>query len=195
MKLHRVLPYAKELIRQTVEPGETLIDATAGNGNDTEFLAELVGENGHVLAFDIQQQALDTTYSRLGSLNERATLILDSHANVQEYVTGEIGGAMFNLGYLPYGEDLTIITEPDSTIKAVERILGLLKVGGIVTITVYDGHIGGDIERGALLDYVKHLHQRDVHVIRYELVNQRKNPPFLIDIEKMRSFTTPRQVE
>ncbi|MFD1927054.1 class I SAM-dependent methyltransferase [Sporosarcina siberiensis] len=195
MKLHRVLPYAKELLLQTVEPGETVIDATAGNGNDTEFLAEHVGENGHVFAFDIQQQALDTTYTRLSSLNERVTLVLDSHANVQEYVTGEIGGAMFNLGYLPYGEDLTIITEPDSTIKAVERILGLLKVGGIVTITVYDGHKGGDIERDALLSYVKHLHQRDVHVIRYELINQRKNPPFLIAIEKMRSFTTPRQVE
>ncbi|WP_438311654.1 class I SAM-dependent methyltransferase [Sporosarcina sp. FA9] len=195
MKLLRVLPLSKELLRQTVEAGEIVIDATAGNGNDTEFLAEHVGENGHVFAFDIQQQALDSTYNRLSSLNERVTLILDSHANVQKYITGEVGGAMFNLGYLPYGEDLSIITEPDSTIKAVERILGMLKVGGIVTITVYDGHIGGDIERDALLDFVKNLHQRDVHVIRYELINQRKNPPFLIALEKMRSFTTPRRVE
>ena len=46
-------------------PGETVVDATAGNGNDTQFLAELVGENGHVLAFDIQQAALDSTAERL----------------------------------------------------------------------------------------------------------------------------------
>jgi len=195
MKLLRVLPFAKYLLSETVEVGETVVDATAGNGNDTLFLAEHVGENGHVYAFDIQQAALDSTAERLGELNERVSLILDSHDNVENYVDGRIGGAVFNLGYLPNSEDLTIVTKPDTTIKAIHTLLGMLKKGGIIAVSVYDGHEGGSEERDALLAYVKSLHQADIHVIRYELLNQRNNPPFLIALEKMREFETVRQVE
>lgn len=195
IKLHRVLPFAKRLMAETVLPGETVVDATAGNGNDTLFLAEQVGEAGHVFAFDIQQAALDATRERLGDLNLRVSLILDSHSNVSEYVEGPIGGAMFNLGYLPYSEDLSVITKPETTIQAIHHLLGMLKKGGIIAVSVYDGHEGGKEERDALLSYVKTLHQADVHVIRYELLNQRNNPPFLVAFEKVRDFEEIRTVE
>ncbi|MFC5590462.1 class I SAM-dependent methyltransferase [Sporosarcina soli] len=195
MKLLRVLPFSKYLLSETIVAGETVVDATAGNGNDTLFLAEHVGAEGHVYAFDIQQAALDSTAERLGELNERVSLILDSHDNVEQYVTGPIGGAVFNLGYLPYSDDLSIVTKPETTIKAIHTLLGLLKKGGIIAISVYDGHEGGKEERDALLSYVKTLHQADVHVIRYELLNQRNNPPFLVALEKMRDFETVKQVD
>lgn len=193
--LHRVLPYSKRLIQQAVLPGEIVVDATAGNGNDTQFLAETVGAEGHVYAFDIQQQALDTTSERLGPLNDHVSLILDSHANVEQYVKAPIGGAMFNLGYLPYSDDLSVITKAESTIAAVHKLLGLLKKEGLITISVYDGHEGGQEERDALLAYVSGLHQADVHVIRYELMNLRNNPPFLIAIEKLRDFSEVRKFD
>lgn len=186
--LHRVLPFSKRLLSETVLPGETVVDATAGNGNDTEFLVKLVGSEGSVFAFDIQQAALDSTAERLGEMNDYVELVLDSHANVDRYVEKPIGGAMFNLGYLPYSEDLSVVTKPASTIKAIHKLLGLLKKGGIITISVYDGHEGGAEERDALLAYMQSLHQADVHVIRYELLNQRRNPPFLIAVEKVRDF-------
>ncbi|ARK23049.1 rRNA methyltransferase [Sporosarcina ureae] len=195
MLLHRVLPIAKRLISERVQPGDTVVDATAGNGNDTVFLAGLVGDEGQVLAFDIQQQALDVTEQKLGELASRTTLVHDSHANVCKYVQSEISGAMFNLGYLPYSEDLSIVTTPSSTIAALESLLSLLKKSGIITITVYDGHEGGKEERDALLDYVSTLHQGDVHAIRYELLNQRRNPPFLLALEKMKDFTEVRKLE
>lgn len=193
--LHRVLPFSKRLIEQTVKAGDVVVDATAGNGNDTQFLAAHVGENGHVFAFDIQQQALDATKNRLGSLTERTTLILDSHANVDKYIESPIGGAMFNLGYLPYSEDLSIITKADSTITAIHKLLGLLKKGGLITIAVYDGHEGGEVERDALLANVTKLHQADVHVAKYEVINQRNHPPFLLAIEKLRDFTEVRMAD
>lgn len=195
MKLLRVLPYAKYLLGETVVAGETVVDATAGNGNDTLFLAEQVGDEGHVFAFDIQQAALDSTAERLGELNKRVSLILDSHDNVEQYTEGPIGGAIFNLGYLPNSDDLSIVTKPDTTIRAIHTLLSMLKKGGIIAISVYDGHEGGKEERDALLNYVKTLHQADVHVIRYELLNQRNNPPFLIALEKMKEFETVRQVD
>ncbi|MFS0574806.1 class I SAM-dependent methyltransferase [Sporosarcina sp. 179-K 3D1 HS] len=195
IKLHRVLPFAKRLLAETILPGETVVDATAGNGNDTLFLAEQVGEEGHVFAFDIQQAALDATKKRLSGLNNRVSLILDSHANVSEYVEGPVGGAIFNLGYLPYSEDLSVITKPKTTIEAIHQLLGMLKKGGIIAVSVYEGHEGGKEERDALLAYVKTLHQADVHVIRYELLNQRNNPPFLIAFEKLRDFEEIKPIE
>nr|WP_166739590.1 class I SAM-dependent methyltransferase [Sporosarcina pasteurii] len=195
MILPRVLPLSKRLIEQTVLQGEVVVDATAGNGNDTKFLAEHVGEEGHVFAFDIQQQALDSTAERLQALTERVTLVLDSHAHVDKYVQAPIGGAMFNLGYLPYSDDLSIITKPDTTIEAIHKLLGLLKKDGMITIAVYDGHEGGKEEREALLQYVTKLHQVDVHVAKYELLNQLNKPPFLLAIEKLRDFDEPRMIE
>ncbi len=193
--LQRVLPFSKRLIEKASLPGETVVDATAGNGNDTQFLAEHVGDKGHVFAFDVQQQALDSTAKRLQDLVKRVTLVLDSHANVDQYVQAPIAGAMFNLGYLPHSHDLSIITKPDSTIEAVHKLLSLLKKEGIITIAVYDGHEGGKEERDALLNYVMKLHQSDVHVAKYEMVNQPNNPPFLLAIEKLRDFTEVRITE
>ncbi|QUW22762.1 methyltransferase domain-containing protein [Sporosarcina sp. Marseille-Q4063] len=189
MKLLRVLPMAQRLLAESVNPGEIVVDATAGNGNDTQFLAGHIGEHGHVYAFDIQQAALDSTAKRLGELNSRVSLILDSHENVDQYVADEISGAIFNLGYLPHSEDLSIVTKPDSTIKALHKILNMLKVGGIISIAVYDGHEGGSDERDALLNYVQSLHQADFQVIKYEQLNRLNNPPFLVAIEKMRSLS------
>ena len=64
MKLN-TLGIAHKAIAEKVNPGDFCIDATAGRGNDTAFLCSLVGESGKVIAFDIQQQAVDSTKERL----------------------------------------------------------------------------------------------------------------------------------
>ena len=55
-----------------------------GKGNDTLFLCELAGENGKVLAFDIQQEALDATREllRTHGKEQQAELILDGHEHM-----------------------------------------------------------------------------------------------------------------
>ena len=60
LTLERVLPFSKSLLEKIVSAGETVIDATAGNGYDTLFLAKLVGESGKVFSFDVQQEAIDS---------------------------------------------------------------------------------------------------------------------------------------
>ena len=55
------LQVAHQFIESHVRPGAFCIDATAGRGNDTVFLASLVGETGKVLAFDIQPEAVEST--------------------------------------------------------------------------------------------------------------------------------------
>ena len=52
MKLERILPFSKTLIKEHIKQDSIVIDATCGNGNDTLFLAQV--SNGHVFGFDIQ---------------------------------------------------------------------------------------------------------------------------------------------
>ena len=191
MKLQRVLQYAQFLLKEAIEEGDTAIDATAGNGHDTLFLAQLVGENGQVYSFDIQQEAVNSTQHRLldNSLEQRAIVIHDGHENIAKYVDTPIAAAIFNLGYLP-GSDHGIVTKPNTTIQAIEQLLTLLKIGGIIILVVYHGHEGGKEERDSLLQYVSALPQKYIHVLRYEFLNQQNNPPFIIALEKVKELPT-----
>ena len=60
---HLAARYMEEILR----PGDIAVDATMGNGKDTQFLCELVGETGRVYAFDVQEEALERTAARLGA--------------------------------------------------------------------------------------------------------------------------------
>ena len=50
----RLTELAQQRIGTIVRSGDIAVDATAGNGHDTLFLAERVGPAGQVYAFDIQ---------------------------------------------------------------------------------------------------------------------------------------------
>lgn len=189
MKLQRVLQYAQHLLKDSVEEGDTVVDATAGNGHDTLFLAQLVGDNGQVYAFDVQKSAVDATLHRLldNGLEHRALVLHTGHEEIAKHVQKPVAAAIFNLGYLP-GSDHDIITKPNTTIQAIQALLDLLKVGGIIVLVIYHGHEGGKEERDAVIDYVSKLPQKFVHVLRYEFLNQQNDPPFIIALEKVKAF-------
>lgn len=187
MILKRVLPFAKDLLANVVEKGDSVVDATAGNGHDTLYLGDLVGENGHVYAFDVQKDAIQSTAEKLEQANllGQVSLIHDGHENVGKYVTGEVSAAIFNLGYLP-GSNHEIVTRGTSTVQAIESLLKVLKVGGLIVLVVYHGHEGGKEEKDVLLSFVQQLPQAYAHVLSYQFVNQQNDPPFIIAIEKMK---------
>ena len=189
MKLERVLQYAQTLLKSAVGDGDIAGDATAGNGHDTLFLAELVGDDGFVYAFDVQKQAVDATLHRLldNALEHRALVLKDGHENVAKYVDKPVSGAIFNLGYLP-GSDHEVITRPNTTIQALESLLKLLKVGGIIVLVIYHGHEGGKEERDEVIRFVSGLPQKYIHVLRYEFLNQKNDPPFVIALEKVKEY-------
>ncbi|MFJ7640550.1 MULTISPECIES: class I SAM-dependent methyltransferase [unclassified Peribacillus] len=189
MKLNRVLDFAKLLLERAVQQGDITVDGTMGNGHDTVFLAQLVGETGHVYSFDIQEQAIHTTANKLETehLQKRCTLVHDGHEQLDTYITGEhagkITGAIYNLGYLP-GGDKSIITQADTTIASLEKLFDMMAPEGIIVLVIYHGHPGGETERDALMHYVQNLSQQKAHVLKYDFINQVHSPPFLIAIEK-----------
>ncbi|MFS0613950.1 class I SAM-dependent methyltransferase [Lederbergia ruris] len=189
MGIEPILTYVRSLLTRTVQKDDMVVDATVGNGHDTVFLAKLVGENGKVYGFDIQAQAIEQTMKRLRTENieGHVELFQTGHEHVASYLStknqGQLAAAIFNLGYLPKG-DKAIVTKPKTTITAIEQLLPLLKVGGILVLVVYHGHEGGAEERDALLEYVSSLDQEFFHVLQYAFLNQRNHPPFALAIEK-----------
>ena len=151
MKLRTRGIYRMIFIDSLLQEGDVAVDATAGNGHDTLYLAQKVGERGHVYAFDVQQAALDSTKERLaenGIPDERVTLILSGHERMADYVKEPVRCVLFNLGWLPSG-DHSVTTRVPTTLAAVEAACGLLLPGGMVSVCVYPGHEEGRASCGA----------------------------------------------
>ena len=174
----------QQSLQLSIKEGAFCIDATAGKGNDTLFLAELVGDTGHVLAMDIQQDALDATAKRLQKhqVDHRVKLVLAGHETMHQYAEpGTVDAIMFNLGYLP-GGDHTIATKADTTIQALEQALRLLKPLGMISMAIYHGGDTGFAERDAVLAWLKTLDSRQYTVLVTDFYNRPNHPPLAVQI-------------
>lgn len=187
--LTKVTDLNKVLLEDVIKEGDIVIDATMGNGYDTKYLAEKVGENGLVYSFDVQEEAIKSTKKRLekADLIDRVNLILDGHQNMDMYVNKEVSCVMFNLGYLPRAKH-QVITKPETTLEAIKKSLELLKPNGIVSIAIYTGHEGGMEECDEVFGYVSKLDQSEYSVLNCNFVNQINHPPRLIMIEKKNNY-------
>lgn len=168
------------LLKSEIAAGDFAIDATAGNGYDTAFLAKAVGETGKVLAIDIQPQAIESTAARLEieDLRDRVTLHLGCHADLALLAGGESPSVIiFNLGYLP-GGDHGVITRTESTLKALMAAAEILKPGGALAVICYTGHAGGREEAVAVEEFISFLPAH--RTARYGMIATEKPVPFLI---------------
>ena len=173
---------AQDLLRPMIRPGDLVIDATAGNGHDTVFLAECAGEAGRVLAFDVQEAALTSARQRVESAGfaKRVEFFHESHAEMGNHAsTGSVAAIMFNLGYLP-GEDHELTTEVDETLAALASAARLLRHGGVLSIVCYPGHPAGAIEATAVENWMNGLTPCGWRAARYGAVGTLRSAPFLL---------------
>lgn len=143
----RLTDCVHEILGRHVREGDVVIDATMGNGHDTLALARLVGPNGVVHAFDLQEAALESTARRLEQADiEHVQFHLACHTRMREYLGAAHGGGVaavvFNLGYLPGGRK-NITTRAESSAAAVRVAYDLLADRGILSVLAYVGHDGG----------------------------------------------------
>jgi tRNA1(Val) A37 N6-methylase TrmN6 len=174
------------LARCRVKTGDRVIDATCGRGHDTVFLAELVGEEGRVWAFDIQAEAVVSTRALIEQrgLAARVEVVHEDHRFMDRYVGEPVSLVMFNLGYLP-GGDHRISTAPRTSIDALEKAIGLLGEAGSITLVCYTGHPGGREELQALKEYLAGIPQNYLEVIEISFLNQLNNPAVLLLLNKL----------
>ena len=124
MAFPRATEFAHLLISRKLRRGDHAVDATVGNGYDTQFLAERVGANGRVDGFEIQRDAIDSARLRLGDLGQ-VVLHEAGHETMADRLPPGLSVVMFNLGYFPSG-DKTIITRAATTLPALDAALALL---------------------------------------------------------------------
>ena len=176
---------AADYMRRTLCEGDVAVDATMGNGQDTLLLCGLVGQSGHVYAFDVQGEALERTRARLGEAGvlARATLLLAGHETMARHVPAGRRAVMFNLGWLP-GAQHAVTTLERTTLPAVQAACSLLAPGGIVTVCIYPGHEEGQRELAALDAWSASLAPREFNVLRHAFVNGPQNTPQLLLIQR-----------
>lgn len=163
--------------------GDRVIDATAGNGHDTQFLAECVGATGKVLAFDVQPAAIASARTRIeqAGFSDRVEFIQESHEELGKHAQrNSIDAVMFNLGYLP-GEDHACTTEAAITLAALAAAIEVLKAdGGVLTIICYPGHAAGADEAVAVEAWMERLAVTGWRVAKYGTLYTRRPAPFLL---------------
>ena len=176
---------ASDVLHQVIREGDTVIDATLGNGHDTVMLAELVGETGRVIGFDIQADAVGRTSARLldHGLLDRCELYAEGHQNIANRVHAPVRAAVFNLGWLP-GGDKSVTTLWETTQVAISAALSLLEKGGGCTVCAYPGHEAGDRERFALMDWLATLRPQEFNVLHHRFLNAGPGAPECFVIQK-----------
>jgi tRNA1(Val) A37 N6-methylase TrmN6 len=168
------------LLADIIQLGDTVIDTTAGNGHDTVFLAEAVGEEGRVVAIDIQAEAISSTRRTLEErqFEDRVELHEGSHVELGQYVAeSSVTAIIFNLGYLP-GADHGVITQVESTLQALAGAVVALKERGVLAVVCYPGHEGGDVESARVESYMRGL--ENFRLAKYELLSTQRASPFLL---------------
>ena len=170
-----------------IRKGDTVVDATCGSGHDTLTLAQAVGEEGQVLAFDIQEQAIEQTEARLRSRGiSNVRLLLDSFVSMTSCLPENSASAVvFNLGYLP-GGDHGITTLAEITLEGMDAALRTIRPGGVVTFVLYDGHENGAEEKRQLLTRAEELDSSRYHAAYVSMLNQKRHPPEILWITKKR---------
>ena len=136
------------ILRGFLREGDHVIDATAGNGHDTLFLARCVGPTGHVHAIDIQKEAIERAKNRLAEAGLSGTVTW--HAADHQHMSGFLpletfSAIVFNLGYLP-GASHELTTQRASTLAALQAATILLRPGGLLSVLCYPGHPEGGEE-------------------------------------------------
>ncbi|CAI5471686.1 unnamed protein product [Closterium sp. Yama58-4] len=178
---------AARLWRGVVRRGDTVVDATCGNGYDTMAMAALAlapappshgdagstGEEvaGRVVAMDIQEEAVSRTRRLLAAGLSDAQMahvhtVCACHSTLLQHVAPASARlVVFNLGYLPQAHHAPspatgpegITTQPGSTVAALQAAVAATAVGGVVSVMAYVGHPGGREEYDAVVEVAASL--------------------------------------
>ena len=189
----RLTELAHNYLSEQLGEGDHALDATSGNGYDTLQMAKLVGPLGHVIAIDIQEAAIAATRTLLESNNclKQVELLLEDHSTALQSLCRDhaqsFSAITFNLGYLP-GSDKHVLTRPETTIKALDPARELLKPNGLLLVTAYRGHGGGQVEADHVAQWMQQLSTRDWQWKTHDpsIDNNKENqPPILWAVRKL----------
>jgi len=180
----RLTELAHKKIEKYIGAGDTVIDASAGNGYDTVFLAQRVSHTGKVYAFDVQHEAIVATQTLLAEKQITwVELIHANHAELANWLPSacKVRAVMFNLGYLPKSNK-TITTQAETTLPALQACLPYLDYPAIISILAYRAHSGGNEEYLQVKNWLATLDDRHYTLETYSPSNTRNLAPVLMTL-------------
>ena len=184
--------YVHLCLETRLKNGDSVLDATAGNGYDTLKAAELVQPNGNLFAIDIQKQAIKATEAKLtkAKLSHLCELHLGNHGERLSEIKQSFDCILFNLGYLP-GSDKMIITIAKDTLSALNQSKRLLKENGALFVTAYRQHEGGQDEAYAVERWMYEQHANGWDIEKIEPKHQSHILSPILWIASRRRLTLP----
>ena len=176
-----ILNKSRSLMETNLKPNDLVVDATIGNGKDSDFLLNII-KKGYLFGFDIQKEAIKNTNDLLKGKYSNYELFNTSHEKIdkilKEYLN-KISLIVFNLGYLPKGnQDITTTTK--TTIKAIKNSFKLLNKKGHIVITIYPGHKEGLKESIA----INKTFNNNNYIYQEYHNTENKTAPYVIDLKE-----------
>ena len=141
VKLSEAVSYYHEIVKEIASKDKVAVDATLGNGYDSLYLSNLFKK---VYSFDIQDLAIKRSKERLKDCHN-VEIIQANHMYLDNFVKEKVDLVTFNLGFLP-GSDKKICTNGYTTTNAIKTAYNLLNDDGIIILTAYSRHAGGQKE-------------------------------------------------
>lgn len=187
------LKVIRQIWPQVVRPPALVIDATCGNGNDAEFIASLLqmstpqdaSLSSSLYCIDLQSDALLNSRDRLLKVvhptnQPNLHFLQQSHDTFPaEIKQNTVSMICYNLGYLPglkRKDDGFVRTVKDTTITSLSNAIPLLKENGLLSVTAYLMHDGGEEEANAVRDFMVSLPEADWRVYAHVPLNRPKSP-------------------
>lgn len=172
---------------QSVQVGDTVIDATCGNGHDTLKLCQLALtlHKGKVYAFDNQEIAINSTRHYVEnhlspSLWQQIDIQQHCHSVFPYSIPSQsIKLIVYNLGYLP-GSNKHHTTQTSTTLQSLIHAEKLLTSGGLMSITCYPGHEEGVKEQASILTYASSLSPKHWSCCHHVWLNRRQAPSLIL---------------
>ncbi|XP_021615043.1 putative rRNA methylase YtqB isoform X2 [Manihot esculenta] len=177
--------------KHVVQKGDTVIDATCGNGYDTLAMLKMVADESgtaRVYGMDIQRDALENTSSLLDenvTPKELVKLFSICHSRIEEIIpeNSPVRLVAFNLGYLP-GGDKALTTVPETTMMAIESAKRVLVPGGLISLVVYVGHPGGREELETVESFASGLSVDEWICCKFQMLNRPLAPVLVFLFKK-----------
>ena len=177
-----ILNKARTLMETNLKQNDIVIDATIGNGKDSNYLLSIITK-GFLFGFDIQKKAIENTNNLLKDKYKNYKLYQTGHENIEKTLKKykqKISLIVFNLGFLPK-ENKEITTKTETTIHAIKQSLNMLNKKGHIVITIYPGHQEGLKESKEIKKYLKTL----TNYTYEEFHNtENKEAPYVINIKQ-----------
>lgn len=165
--------------QQVLAKGDCIVDATLGKGYDAWYSGQMLQKmgGGSLIGIDKQGQVMEEAQKRCAPLDKvHQTYLQQCHSKA---IAVRPKLVLYNLGYCLSG-DPDFKTCATTTLQSVAWASSALVCGGLISLTCYIGHVGGEAEYAALLAWASALPTKEWLVTLMQWPNRQRCPRVLL---------------